>query len=162
MTRKSDYTEILIRHFKPSFEMLKKIVDYCPDNLWNKINGGFPFWQQIYHTLEGINYWFNDKDEYRIINFSKDVSPDLDIKSKDFLTKDEIKKYSNDIQNRIDDFLRKTNDKILLSKSNLTDKLTIMDIILMQIRHLQYHIGHCNSILRSNNIKPVEWLDYGE
>lgn len=30
----------------------------------------------------------------------------------------------------------------------------------MQIRHMQYHVGHCNSILRENNKEAVDWIDY--
>lgn len=35
-----------------------------------------------------------------------------------------------------------------------------IDIILMQIRHVQYHVGHFNSILREQGKKVVDWTDY--
>ncbi len=34
--------------------------------------------------------------------------------------------------------------------------------LLCQIRHVQYHMGHCNSILRHFHYKAVEWIGYGE
>ena len=47
-------------------------------------------------------------------------------------------------------------------KSVLYDKITNMDIVLMLMRHIQYHTGHCDSILREDGFEAVEWLDYLE
>ena len=162
MLFKKKYSNILIRHFYPSLKMLKKIIDNCPDNLWNKINGGFPFWQQVYHTIEGLDYWFNENGEYRFYDFKKKVSSDLNINTEDYLTKCEIKIYLNFVLKRIKIFLKKIDDKKILSRSVINNKFRIMDIILIQIRHLQYHVGHCNSILRTNKIKAAKWQGYGE
>jgi len=43
--------------------------------------------------------------------------------------------------------------------SDIYIKISNMDVILMQIRHLQYHVGHCNSILRERGAEAVDWID---
>jgi hypothetical protein len=40
------------------------------------------------------------------------------------------------------------------------DKISNMDVLLMQIRHIQYHVGHCNSILRDRGYRAVDWIEY--
>ena len=39
----------LKHNFFASFSMLEKIIDICPNELWNKKLSGFIFWQQIYN-----------------------------------------------------------------------------------------------------------------
>jgi len=31
---------------------------------------------------------------------------------------------------------------------------------LFLLRHIMYHVGHCEAIFRENGIKPNEYLDY--
>jgi hypothetical protein len=43
-------------HFDLSFSMLEKMIDQCPDDLWNEKKSGFVFWQQLLHAFTGINF----------------------------------------------------------------------------------------------------------
>jgi hypothetical protein len=52
-------------------------------------------------------------------------------------------------------------DDSFLSERLVSDRdFTYLDAILAQIRHIQYHVGHCDSILRQNRIEAVDWLKY--
>lgn len=51
-------------------------------------------------------------------------------------------------------------DGYLKSASTIYEKISNIDIVLMQVRHIQYHVGHRNSILRDKNREAVDWLDY--
>jgi hypothetical protein len=48
----------------------------------------------------------------------------------------------------------------LTEKSIIYNNITNLDVILGQIRHLQYHVGHCESILRENGMTDLKWIDY--
>jgi hypothetical protein len=41
----------------------------------------------------------------------------------------------------------------------LSDTFTNLDVILLIIRHVQYHTGQCNTLLKANNLKTVEWME---
>ena len=58
------------------------------------------------------------------------VYPELDHEPEDKITRDEMVEYKDTV------------------------------IVFMQIRHIQYHVGHCNSILRERGLKAVDWIDY--
>jgi hypothetical protein len=41
----------LRNQFFLSFSMLEKVIEICPDALWNKKVSGFIFWQQLIHVF---------------------------------------------------------------------------------------------------------------
>ncbi len=84
MTAKSDMRMIVKRHFNPAFKMLEKIVETCPDDLWNSKIEKVPFWQQIYHAVTGIDFWFREGGEFTVPKFSKDITEDLSKESNTF------------------------------------------------------------------------------
>jgi hypothetical protein len=158
-----DLKEVLKRHFDPSLEMLEKMIEQCPDEIWTQANGGFPFWQQIFHAYESIDYWMRKTDEkYEEPKFKKDVAFDLDKTCSDFLNKEELKTYSKKIRKKVEKFFNELESQDFLRLNNGSDNFTYCDKVLCQIRHVQYHIGHCNSILRHFNYEAVEWIGYGE
>ncbi|HOV25825.1 MAG TPA: DinB family protein [Pseudobacteroides sp.] len=158
-----DLKELLKRHFDPSFEMLEKMIQQCPDELWTQVNGGFPFWQQIFHTYESIDYWMRKTDEnYEEPIYDKDVTFDLNKTCSDYLSKDELMTYSKKIRKKVERFFNELESQDFLKLSNGNDIFTYSDKVLVQIRHIQYHIGHCNSILRNHKYDAVKWIGYGE
>ena len=46
----------------------------------------------------------------------------------------------------------------LMAPFSFYDKVTNLDIIMMQIRHIQHHVGYCNHILGEHN-GAVPWKD---
>jgi len=167
------FTEIMKRNFISSLNMLKKIIDNCPDDLWIAINGGFPFWQQIYHVLESVDYWF--REEYRCVyddetpkvwKSNKNVTPELDGNVRifsDILNKDELRRYLNCIYEKTDKFFNNLDDYKLkqpIAESNYD--FTCLDVINMQIRHVMYHVGYCICILRNHIGIDIEWVSHNE
>jgi len=148
-------------HFDLSFAMLEKMIDQCPNDLWNEKKGGFIFWQQLLHAFTGVNFWLRENNTKFIEPFSdKKVYPELDNDPEVNLTKDDLSDYKNKIKAICESFFQDKDDNWLNSNSIIYDKIKNLDIIFMQIRHMQYHVGHCNSILRENHREAVDWLDY--
>jgi hypothetical protein len=88
--------EMLKRHFDPSFEMLVKVVDCCPKEIWPERLGGYPFWHQVYHTAYYVDYRFRDDYECEFLQsmkFDSNITPELDSSSPVSLSKEEIKEY---------------------------------------------------------------------
>ena len=55
----------LKKQFFDPFSMLERIIEICPEDLWNKKVSGFVFWQQILHTLVGEHFWLRvEKTEF--------------------------------------------------------------------------------------------------
>ncbi len=148
-------------HFEMSFKMLQELIVKCPDELWDKKRGGYVFWQQILHALAGVNYWMRLSNESFTEPFAgKVLYPELEGDPVDSLTKEELQGYFNEVAAICGAFFEGKDDSWLGSACVLYDKIINMDIVFMLIRHMQYHTGHCDSILRESGFEAVEWLDY--
>ena len=159
--RSTTLLEIAKTQFDLSFLMLEKMIEQCPDDLWDKKKGGFVFWQQILHAFAGINYWLRmNNDIFQEPFADKKVYPELEQEPENQLTKEDITDYKNSVKELASAFFCGKDDEWLGYNSAVYDKIKNLDVIFMQVRHIQYHVGHCNSILRENNREAVDWIDY--
>lgn len=148
-------------HFRMSFKMLQDIIDKCPDELWNEKRGGYVFWQQILHALTGVDYWMRLKNDSFTEPFAgKVLYPELESDPVDSLSREELQQYSDKVAAQCEAFFADRDDTWLAEASVIYDKISNMDIVFMLVRHMQYHTGHCDSILRENGFEAAEWLDY--
>jgi hypothetical protein len=154
---------ILRRQFDPSFRMLTDVLDACPEFLWTEPAAPNPFWQQVMHALIGVQFWFREAEEKIIIpDFGQGPIPDLDQSPSFSVSKDAVREYRSIVAKRVDAFFASLDDQRLTTLSSIYDKCTYADLILMQIRHIQHHVGYCNSILHGSNAKTAKWLGYAE
>ncbi|MHB9295539.1 hypothetical protein PilKf_01285 [Pillotina sp. SPG140] len=150
----------LRKNYEISLVMLEKIIELCPNDLWDKKLSGFIFWQQLIHCIFSILYWFKEKDTPCIEPFKdKNLYPELDGIPETILTRTEVKKCFNEAKLLGEIFFSEKDDVWLTLPSNVYNQITNFDNIIMQMRHIQYHVGHCDAILRANNLKTGEYLD---
>lgn len=161
--------KVIKRQFESSYQMLLKIVEICPEDVWLKVNGAFPFWQQIYHASYWLDFWLRDAydgSEFRSMIFDESISFELNREVTNYethLTKAQLKEYIMKIHVKTERIFEKLND-VLLATPIIKDKhdYTYANVIMGQIRHIMYHVGHCNSILRNGNLPAVEWISHNE
>ena len=152
---------------------MEKIIDNCPSDLWTDINAGFPFWQQVYHAVESVDYWFRENYRYvyddetpKVWESNKNVTSELDENVRifsDVLSKAELRQYLSCIYEKTNIFFSGLNDYRLrqpIAENNY--EFTYLDVINMQVRHVMYHVGHCICILRSHAGIEIEWVSHNE
>ncbi len=148
-------------HFDLSFEMLEKMISKCPDELWDKKLSGFVFWQQILHALTGVEYWMRQAGEEFVEPFAeRKLYPELENDPEGNITKAELTEYKNKVKVVCSRYFEGRNDEWLGEPSAICGTINNIDIVFMLTRHVQYHVGHCDSILRDRNYEAVEWVDY--
>ena len=151
----------LRNHFFISFSMLEEIIEICPEGLWNSKKSGFVFWQQLLHTFAGMLFWLREEDTDFTEPFNeKKVYPELEHDPETMLTKDEIKNCCMEAKETAKKWFNEKDDKWLKSESKINNRLTNFDIMIMQVKHTLYHIGHCEAVFRENGIETGEYLDY--
>ena len=156
--------KIIKRSFDPSMEMLQGVVDNCPEDLWFDDSIGFPFWQQIWHVLFFVDVWLREDYTrgvpYRV--FEKDLPEDLAKRSDDHLTQAEAREYLARLKDKTERFFSQLDDDKLLAPIVEGRPNTYLDTILGQIRHIQYHVGHSNCLLKSREADTSRWVAFNE
>lgn len=148
---------VLKRHLEPTLEMLDQLIEECPDEIWFDRESGY--WKHIFHAITGIQFWFRQQSEqFHKPNLNKDVSPDLDEESTEDPTKEEMSAYVKWMIDKSRAFVEQLNDETALEPCEVYNEFTKADVIIMQTRHIQHHVGYCNHILSSHHHKAVEWL----
>lgn len=147
-----------------SFAMLENLIEQCPDEVWDIKAGGFVFWQQLLHALTGTDFWMRQPEGGFSEPFSdRKVYPELDHVPEGRITKDEMIELKNTVKTLCEGFFEGRDDGWITQPSWIYDKISNLDVVFGQIRHIQYHVGHCDGILRERGLAAGEWLDwYGE
>ncbi len=141
--------------------MLQRVIEATPDEIWPKVRGGYVYWQQIYHALHGAVYWLRTEHTLYTEPFSDlNLYPELDGIPEHTLSKEDLIQLLQDATRLAVDFFEDMTTQKLSESSEVFSEITNLDVICMQIRHLQYHIGHCNAILRESGYQAAEWVDY--
>lgn len=153
--------EIFVRQFRPAFKMIRKIIENCPKSIWAQRNIDPPIWQQVYHVLYGIDYWFSSsKSAFVPPSFSNDVNSVLGERSEGFIEQQDMMGYLKFVEKKADGFLSGLDESKVVAPSEIYMKWTNLDVIFEQVRHLQHHLGYLNRVLLKCKIKPVEWEFY--
>ncbi len=149
------------KHMKASLTMLLHEIDVCPDELWNQVGGGFVFWQQVLHALTGLEFWTrSEKAAFEEPFKERKVYPELDHAPEGYVSKDEMRAYGQKVSAQVEALLRGKTDEWLTQVNVIYAKILNIDVLEGQLRHIQYHVGHCDSILRERNVEAVAWVEY--
>ena len=143
--------------------MLEKIIEICPDEIWNSKKSGFIFWQQLMHTLSGMTGWLRE-DEPEATPFSeingKNIYPEFEKDPEIVVTKGEVLEYFNETKASAEKWFCAKNDEWLKLPHKIHSSITNFDITIGQFKHIMYHIGYCEAIFRENGTETAEYIDY--
>ena len=159
---------ILRDHFFSCYQMLEKLVEVCPDEVWIERYNGIPFWYQVYHTVYFVDYWLREDKvgagfpsmplNPRIpLEFEQDVPEDV------FISSEEMQNYLHLIREKLTRIFTKITDSDLSCPAFAQEPtVTLLDAIFSQTRHVMYNLGYCNGILRQQGLEEADWFAYNE
>ncbi|MDR2870504.1 MAG: DinB family protein [Deferribacteraceae bacterium] len=150
-------TQVFINDFNRFYDMLIKQIDDCSDELWLSDDGKFPYWWHIMHTVActelyaGTEPW---KTPYTmpVVMFAEKVAKAptrAEMKAIVLAVRPDALAYINSV--RPEDFM-KLNQKLT---DRLKREVTELGNLVAIIRHMCYHIGCCDSMLRSKGGEGV-------
>jgi hypothetical protein len=151
----------LKKYFFAAFSMLEKVLEICPDALWNKKAAGFVFWQQLVHTFGGVHYWLREENTEFIDPFKdQNVYPErMEKDPENILSKDVLKQYCKETKEIAERWFNGKDDNWLKLSSEIYNEVTNNEAVLMQIKHIMYHVGHCEAVFRENGIEAGEYIN---
>ncbi|MCL1889651.1 MAG: DinB family protein [Desulfovibrionaceae bacterium] len=158
--------EPIIRCFSEEFErfwaMMEKQVEICPEGLWGVKAGGYVYWQQIWHAMVIAELNAIENPEAKALSLDKYsrgvalLSDTLDrVPSKAEILEEagRIKKLAMAYYESLS--LASLSKEHPAMSKRLGKPHTRLHAALSTIRHLNYHIGACDAVLRERGLTGV-------
>jgi len=154
--------DIVKRHFLPSLHMLETVINKNSKGLWEKSDNHAPLWQHVMHTLESIDYCFTDEQlVYLVEEYKQHIPYDFSETQLEAISQTKCREYFQKVKDKSAQFFIKYKEK-LFDECYRLKNFTVLDVLLGQIRHIQYHTAYCSSIFSRNGLEDTKWLGYGE
>jgi hypothetical protein len=152
---------VLWSQFGAAIDMLENAINACPDDLWGDQKREPQFWYLVYHTLFWLDFYLSDSPD--------GFQPPAPFKLEEFdpagvlpervYTKAELQTY-----------LEHGRKKCRTAIGALTDEkarqrfwtgrrdLSILELTLYNMRHVQHHAAQLNLILRQTIDSAPNWV----
>jgi hypothetical protein len=144
---------------KQIFQNIEILLDAVPENEFDTIKGGFKTWRHFYHLIHSLDKNFIDPGNYIEPKFHKKNLNTIDIEDENVLTKNEIKKYYENVKYKTTEYINKLNDEILAEEINFNEmKFTKLELILAQLRHIFYHVGYLHCCIKIEKGETPEYI----
>jgi arsenate reductase-like glutaredoxin family protein len=76
------------------------------------------------------------------------------------LSKDILKKVCSETKDIAEKWFNGKDDNWLKLSSKICNEITNHELMLTHLRHMMYHVGHCEALFRENGIETGEWIDW--
>jgi hypothetical protein len=151
----------LWRQFGAAIDMLENAVVACPHELWGDRSQRPEFWYVVYHTLFFLDYYLSDSPD----GFAPPVPYTLDELDPAGLLPDRV--YTRD---ELRTYLEHGRRKCRATIGALTDErareasgferlgLSVSELMLYNMRHVQHHAAQLNLILRQKIDSAPAWV----
>jgi uncharacterized damage-inducible protein DinB len=153
--------EIIWQQFGAAIDMLENAVLACPDDLWGDRSQRPEFWYVVFHTLFFIDLYLSDSDVGFAppAPFTLDEMDERGLMPERVYTKEELLKY-----------LEHGRKKCRTTITGMTEEkakrrcgfhwldISVAEVLLYNMRHVQHHAGQLNLILRQKIDSAPRWV----
>ncbi len=166
-----DIKPALKSQYHAAMNVLKEVIEKCPDSMWNHYYHGFrSFWRVTYHTLFFTDYYLQ-KDHQTTPTWSKRrpeaecTGPipwenNRDPKPCDPYSKAELMEYWSELDQRIDALVDALN--LESAESGFPwYKISKFEHQLVNLRHLQHHAAALSVRLKDSDGIGIRWVSTG-
>jgi uncharacterized damage-inducible protein DinB len=152
---------IIWQQFGASIDMLENAMEACPESLWGDRSKLPEFWYTAFHTLFYLDLYLSESE----VGFSPPAPFTLDemdergILPERVYTKEELHKYLLHGREKC----RTTIAAMTAEKANQRCgfswlDLSVAEMLLYNMRHVQHHAAQLNMMLRQNVDSAPRWV----
>ena len=138
-------------------KMLEQAITLCPENLWADSTLKPQFWQETYHTIYYLDFYFGNNWRKKPERF--ECKENLGEIPESILAKEELQSYLEEVKEKCLKVLGNLTTAELEGKNSyFWTGATLSHRLIYNIRHSQHHVGKINSIVSSNGIEAAKWV----
>ena len=133
-------TQIIKEQTHRALWSIINVISCIPDSEYERCYCDMPLWKHVYHTLHSLDQWYINPSKYIEPAFHVANLNSLDVHTDKVLSKQEVDQYLLSVTNKIEAYIGRLDENLLLEKPEGC-KWTRLTLIIAQLRHLQYHTG---------------------
>ena len=155
------WKRVIWQQFGAAIDMLENSMAACPDTLWGDRAQRPEFWYVAFHTLFYLDLYLSDSDKGFAppAPFTLDEMDERGLMPDRVYTKEELQKY-----------LEHGREKCRTTIVSLTEEranrrcgfhwldISVAEVLLYNMRHVQHHTGQLNLILRQKIDSAPRWV----
>ncbi len=155
---------VIWRQFGAAIDMLENAMNASPDNVWSKRadeSGYHDFWYISYHTLFFLDYYLSDSAEGFAppVPFTLDELDPAGLLPDHVYTKDELLAYLEHGREKCRAGIAATTDAKMRQRCGFERlELSVGELLLYNMRHVQHHAAQLNLILRQSVDSAPRWV----
>jgi len=149
------------QQFGAAIDMLENAMRACPDDLWSDRTQRPEFWYVAFHTIFFLDLYLSDSDVGFVppSPFTLDEMDERGLLPDRVYTKDELGAYLEHGRNKC----RVTIEAMTQEKGSRRCgfewlDLSVAEMLLYNMRHVQHHAGQLNLILRQKVDSAPRWV----
>jgi hypothetical protein len=157
----ANWKTIIWQQFGASIEMLENALLACPDDLWGDRSRQPEFWYLVYHTLFWLDFYLSDSVEGFAPPepFTLSEMDPADPLSERVYTKSELQRYLDYGRNKCRARIETLTDEKASERFRFGGRdLSVAELLLYNLRHVQHHAGQLNLILRQTIDSAPRWV----
>jgi uncharacterized damage-inducible protein DinB len=162
----------VIGQFGAALRMLRLAIDKCPDDLWDDRSEGPPFWQTAYHILYVCDLYMSDSPDAF-------TPPEFHVEHANLFAgeypwlPEPVGPPSRAFQKtQLLEYLVRCWNKSKTTVETMTAaqaqkrcgffwyEVTVLELLLLNLRHVQHHTGQLVAALRRRRNIGVEWVGH--
>ena len=155
------WKKIIWQQFGAAIDMLDNAIHACPDRLWNDRSQQPEFWYTVFHTLFFLDFYLSESEEGFMppAPFTLDELDPAGILPPHPYTKNELQSYleygRRKCRAKIDAL---THEQVSQQCGSIRPEVTVAELLLYNMRHVQHHAAQLNLILRQTTDSAPRWV----
>lgn len=152
---------ILWQQFGAAIDMLENAVTACPDDLWSDRSRNPEYWYLVYHTLFFLDYYLSESEEgfQPPAPFTLGELDPSGVLPDRVYTKDEMRSYLEHGRRKCRATIEALTDAKVGQRCGFEGRdLTLAELLLYNMRHVQHHAAQLNLILRQTIDSAPRWV----
>jgi len=156
--------DALVHQYEALAQMLRNVLESCPDEQWTAELDGIPFWHIAYHTIYYLDLYCGDsvelKEGFETVSFAVEGDSDLGVATSRLFSKSDLLGYLDDTERKCIGIIRDLDADALSRPTAFEWKVgrNVFELLLENLRHLNHHIGQLHSILRYETGTAPGWI----
>lgn len=141
--------ESVERQSRQIFQNIEILFESIPDEEFSTVKGGFETWKQFYHLIHSIDKNLIDPGNFIEPDFHQKNMDIIFVHTQPKLSRSEIIAYYQAVKEKSRSYLGTLSDSVLEEVVAFKDlRLTKLELILAQLRHIFFHIGYLHCCLK--------------